>query len=177
MPLTTTCQSRLTFTHRPSIAGSRLPGERWKEGKEWDVARPFAARRAHSPTGPIKVSSALAPCDHRVLGLVDESFLPVNRHYFTVLNLDHRLRQADLANRIELNPTIQALEIHVCDRITHLCRVGGPRGFERLGIRFDNGDRGSRVVVRLIAEALLIRLRELFRVTEIIVLLCRRRQP
>src|SRR3989442_9298732 len=115
MPFTTTCQSRLTFTHRASIAASRLPGERWKEGKEWDAACPSAARRAHSQAGHIKVSSALVPCDHWVLGFVDESFLPVNRHYFTVLNLDHRLRQADLANRVELNLTIQALEIQACD--------------------------------------------------------------
>ncbi|MEJ2356802.1 MAG: hypothetical protein P8Y13_01800 [Deinococcales bacterium] len=83
----------------------------------------------------------------------------------------------DLTVRAELHVAVEAVEGDVGDRVPDGLGVEGAGILERLDERLDVGDARRRVVVGLVAEALLIGVRELLGIAEVVVPKVGRRQP
>src|SRR6185437_11621622 len=116
------------------------------------------------------------PGGHGVIRLVEE-MVRVDRHDFAVLDLDHDLWNIDLATSLITDRRIGGFEIAFRDRIAHLLAVERASGFECIGEGLDIGYRRRDVIIRLVIEAMLEKLRELLPVAEPAVAHHRRDHP
>src|SRR5207237_1803783 len=97
---------------------------------------PFVNSRSEVP--PDKAAgderSPLRPGRDRVARLAEE-VLGEDRRHLAVLDLDHGLRQRDLAVRLELDVSVEALEVDLGDLVADLLRIERAGSSARLGER------------------------------------------
>src|SRR5450432_234952 len=77
-----------------------------------------------------RTESARVPKRHRIFRLLDKTLGAVDRCHSAVLNLNHDLRELDLAVRVECDRPIKTVELDAGECVAHFLRLGAAGLFD-----------------------------------------------